>query len=211
MYKVSKIAKLAGSLFAVAVLTMGFISALAPTVAFAKPNGWTTNVVQFAGGSYELNQRGEWLEFANGSQQVRFVFRETHRDDWSVYGHDASRNMDIQLDMHRMKIRLAWPGHPMQDQYNITQADDRINGRKVSYVSMQGRSFTQEGNEWVERDGATGHVTFRFRETHRDMWSVYARDDSRQMKMQLDLHRRVVRLSWPGQEMFDWAQIMDAR
>ena len=76
---------------------------------------------------------------------------------------------------------------------------------------MQGRSFTQEGNEWVERDGATGQVTFRFREASRDVWSVYARDDSRNMKMQLDLYRRVIRLSWHSQPLLDWAPITDVR
>jgi hypothetical protein len=210
MFNLSKIAKAVGSLFAVVVLTMGFISVLAPTSAKAEANGWNTTVVEFAGGSFELNQSGVWLEFASGNPQVRYRFRETSRDEWSVYGRDASRNMDIQLDMYRKKIRLAWPGHPMQDQYNITNVSDKLNARQVRYVAMTGKSFTQEGNDWVERD-ASNNVTARFRKASRDVWSVYARDDSRNMKMQLDLYRRVIRLSWPGQELFDWAPITDVR
>lgn len=178
--------------------------------AFAKPNGKTTTVVQFSGGSFELNQRGEWQEFGNGSNNVRYTFRETHRDEWSVYGHDASRNMKIQLDMHRMMVSLEWPGHPMQDQYKITSASDRLNGRKASYVSMDGGSFTQQGSNWVER-GTSGNIKYTFREVNRDMWSVYARDDSRNMDMQLDLHRNIISLAWPGQAKFDWKPIRDAR
>ena len=104
MFKILHPAKAVGSLFAILVLTMGITGALAPTSAMAEPNGWNTTVVEFAGGSFELNQSGEWLEFASGNPQFRYRFRETGRDEWSVYGRDASGNMDIQLDMYRKKF-----------------------------------------------------------------------------------------------------------
>nr|HPE62022.1 hypothetical protein [Thiolinea sp.] len=57
----------------------------------------------------------------NGKRE-RLRFRETHRDQWSVYLGDDSRKMQMQIDVHRNWIRLAWPGHPMADQYRITSA-----------------------------------------------------------------------------------------
>lgn len=74
-------------------------------------NGRTvTQVVAGAQGQRqgEFNQTGpgQWDEVpATGGSQ--FHFKETGRDDWSVYLHDPSRNVRIQIDLHRKLILYA--------------------------------------------------------------------------------------------------------
>ena len=124
--------------------------------------------------------------------------------------HD-SRAMNMQIDMHRRWIRLEWEGHPMQDQYPITEADDRVNGRLVTQVRFPGGYFRVGRNGQWREINAAGVATNRFRETGRDAWSVYLHDDSREMDMQIDVHRNWIRLAWPGHPMADqypitWSQ-----
>ncbi|MFM9887319.1 MAG: hypothetical protein ACKVQT_30195, partial [Burkholderiales bacterium] len=70
-------------------------------------------------------------------------------------------------------------------------------GRRVSQVSFgqPGQvlgTFAQFGQAaWVERN-AQGNAVFKFREVGRDDWSVYLLDDSRGIRLQLDLHTRKV-------------------
>jgi hypothetical protein len=181
------------------------------TTAQADPNGHTTNLVRFDGGSFENAHTGEWLEFAAGNNEPRFRWRVTNRDEWSIYLRDDSRAMNMQIDMHRRWIRLEWEGHPMQDQYPITEADDRVNGRLVTQVRFPGGYFRVGRNGQWREINAAGVATNRFRETGRDAWSVYLHDDSREMDMQIDVHRNWIRLAWPGHPMADqypitWSQ-----
>jgi hypothetical protein len=175
--------------------------------AYADPNGHTTNFVRFAEGTFERTHGGVWLEFGNGNNEPRYTWRETHRDEWSVYLRDDSREMNMQIDMHRDWIGLEWDGHPMQDQYPIVEADARINGRLVTRVDFDGGAFrmTRPGR-WQEFNAA-GQATNVFRETGRDAWSVYLRDQSRSMDMQIDMHRNWIRLAWPGHDMADQYRI----
>lgn len=197
-------------------LTMNFAHMMAALIlvisglggaAQADPNGHTTNFVRFAEGTFERTHGGAWLEFGNGSNEPRYTWRETHRDEWSIYLRDDSRQMNMQIDMHRDWVGLEWEGHPMQDQYPIVEADERINGRLVTQVGFSNGSFrmTRPGR-WQEFDAA-GRATNVWRETGRDSWSVYLRDQSRSMDMQIDMHRNWIRLAWPDHTMADWDRI----
>jgi len=181
------------------------------TAALADPNGHTTNLVRFDGGSFERSHSGEWLEFATGNNEPRFRWRVTNRDEWSIYLRDDSRAMNMQIDMYRDRIGLEWEGHPMQDQYLIIESDDRVNGRLVTQVRFSEGYFRVGRNGQWREINADGVTTNRFRETGRDAWSVYLRDDSREMDMQIDVHRNWIRLAWPGHPMADqypitWSQ-----
>ena len=84
-------------------------------------NGRTVDIVRFAGGSFEEQGGGNWVEKrADGS--VAFRFREQARDDWSVYLHDASRNVYLQLDLHRRMVLYNAGSEPRRDLYPITDA-----------------------------------------------------------------------------------------
>jgi hypothetical protein len=72
-----------------------------------------------------------------------------------------------------------------------------INGRNVGLVEFnagQGKlgTYNNDGNSWVEE--ANGR-SFRFKEVNRDDWSVYLRDDSRGVNIQLDLYAKQVKYS----------------
>lgn len=91
----------------------------------APVNGRNVNVVDFGDGSGQVlgtfRQVGEsqWVE-QNRQGQTTFSFRETQRDDWSVYLHDASRNASLQLDLHRKRVGYRDTNNPqMRDVYVI--------------------------------------------------------------------------------------------
>lgn len=65
-------------------------------------------------------------------------------------------------------------------------------GRNVTFVGSQQSDFEMKANRrWVERS-KTGNGTFNFIEQNRDDWSVYLMDQSRGVRLQLDLHRREI-------------------
>jgi hypothetical protein len=76
----------------------------------------------------------------------------------------------------------------------ITKKSSRkeVNGRNVKAVNhAQGSFMAQGGGNWKEANDK-GETTFNFKETGRDDWSVYLLDSSRNVTLQLDLHRKMV-------------------
>ena len=74
----------------------------------------------FNGGRFEQTSPGVWKEYGR-SGGPRFTFRETQRDEWSVYLRDDSRNGDLQIDVHRNMISAGWDGRPRSDLYPVTK------------------------------------------------------------------------------------------
>ena len=60
-------------------------------------NGWNVIRATFDGGVFQQTAPGQWTEFGNSGQN--FYFEERNRDDWSVYLHDVSRDISIQIDI----------------------------------------------------------------------------------------------------------------
>ncbi len=183
-------------------------------------NGYNVSEVRFNGGHFRNTGRGKWTEYgADG--RVKFTFNETGRDDWSVYLNDPSRNVQLQIDIHRKWILLGDNGGPKRDFYRIASAyrnDGRVrspspapraetNGRNVKQVFFSGGSFRQTGpGRWAEFNDR-GQATFRFTETGRDQWSVYLNDSSRNVQLQLDLYRKWVGYGQNGGSKSDLYQI----
>jgi hypothetical protein len=72
---------------------------------------------------YVLVGNGQWEERApRGSTTANFKFRETGRDDWSVYLQDDSRNVSLQLDLHTTKVMYSEAGGSSRQIYTITRA-----------------------------------------------------------------------------------------
>ncbi|QFS98000.1 Membrane-bound lysozyme-inhibitor of c-type lysozyme [Labrenzia sp. THAF191b] len=84
-------------------------------------NGQNVGVVRHSGGSFTNIGNGQWQE-ADVYGTVNFHFQEFGRDDWSVYLHDASRNVTLQLDLHRRMILYEQGNGPRSDLYQITDA-----------------------------------------------------------------------------------------
>jgi membrane-bound inhibitor of C-type lysozyme len=85
-----------------------------------KVNGWNVVEVRHDRGRFRMNKSGAWVE--RGNDGARFNFRETHRDDWSVYLVDNSRNMRLQIDLHRKMVLFAVGNGPMKPLYLINHA-----------------------------------------------------------------------------------------
>jgi len=83
--------------------------------------GLTVNAVRFADGSFQETDLGKWGEFDARRHKV-FSFDEVGRDEWSVYLHDPSRSIDLQLDLHRRKVGFRFVGQPYRDLYNIVHS-----------------------------------------------------------------------------------------
>jgi hypothetical protein len=174
------------------------LSVLALPIAAQPANGRNVNMVIFGTaaaemGSFRLSAPGgEWLETGVDHSQIRFRFRETRRDDWSVYLRDDSRRVEIQLDLHTKKVMYSDAANPTpRAQYPIRDASAKMNGwlvQRVTFAGTPGGSFTKAGQEWIERAQTSPWPRFRFRETSRDDWSVSLRDDSRKVDIRLDLH-----------------------
>jgi hypothetical protein len=92
---------------------------VAAAAAPAGINGANLASVTHSGGRYEKTGDAEWTEF-NANGEASFTFQETGRDEWSVYLDDPSRNVQLQLDVHRKMITYGQGGGEKSDLYPIT-------------------------------------------------------------------------------------------
>ena len=73
-------------------------------------------------GSYENIFDLHWVEKTRDGEVInRFV--ETHRDQWTVYLLDSAREVRIQLDLWRKKVRYSDNETPIRDLYDIIWAN----------------------------------------------------------------------------------------
>jgi len=198
----------------------------APSASAIKANGRDVTDVVFASGGVTRGQyrqvgAGTWEESAAGGGGS-FQFQEAGRDDWSVYLRDSSRGVDIQLDLWRKQVLYSQDGGgEKRALYDITAANAggapgsnsvspvvepasaiNANGRTVTDATYstggqaQGH-FRQVGpGQWREESSSGGG--YAFEEVARDDWSVYLRDSSRGVDIQLDLWRKQVLYSEDG-------------
>ena len=97
-----------------APVTLNLIIAPAQAQTGTNVNGQNVEVVQTAGGSFRKQPGGGWVEM-DSSGRTAFNFQETGRDDWSVYLNDASRDVQLQLDLHRRKVSYGTNGGARSD------------------------------------------------------------------------------------------------
>lgn len=97
-----------------------------PTIQGLGADGRKVTRVAFKNGAghYRLVSPGAWIETGPTGNDTRFSFQETGRDDWSVYLLDRSRNVTLQLDLHRRWVVYQYdkPGE-RRDLYEITAAN----------------------------------------------------------------------------------------
>jgi Mannan-binding protein len=86
-------------------------------------NGRNVEAVRHSKGSFMDLGSGNWGE-ADLENTIQFQFQETNRDDWSVYLLDESRNVTIQLDLHRKKVVYGDRSNKF-DLYTITSSKSR--------------------------------------------------------------------------------------
>ncbi len=88
---------------------------------FGAAKGFNVAQVRFDGGMFTWQGQDHWIE-GSADGQPRFHFRQTGRDEWSVYLIDDSRDVRIQLDLHRGMILYGQGNSEMSDLYTITSA-----------------------------------------------------------------------------------------
>lgn len=171
-------------------------------------NGYRVQQVDFGAGGAKLGayfQTGPnaWKE-TDLQGHPTFNFVESRRDEWSVYLDDPSRQVNLQIDLHTMKIRYSDPNTPIRDQYDVLSAA-AVNGlmaEEASFGSLDGSgdmlgAYLQTGpSAWKEID-TQGHTTFEFKESNRDDWSVYLIDQSREVSIQIDIWTKKIFYSDP--------------
>ncbi|MEZ4888118.1 MAG: RICIN domain-containing protein [Chitinophagales bacterium] len=92
-------------------------------------NGETTVEVKFGrnGGNLgvfkQVGNTKTWKETGRRVGSSTFTFTETHRDEWSVYLHDQSRNVYIQLDLHTKKVMYSAGNQTKTPLYEILAAN----------------------------------------------------------------------------------------
>ncbi len=98
-------------------LLMFFFSVTFNNYIHAQVTGRNVTFVSYPSGNFKQVSAGNWQEH-NPSNTV-FNFKETQRDDWSVYLLDASRNISIQLDLFKKEIYIYWERPNRAKLYNI--------------------------------------------------------------------------------------------
>jgi hypothetical protein len=200
-----------------AMLTLGTAAAVAPAQAQvagdrAGATGGTVIQVSYDGGLFRMGPGG-WEEF-DSSARIAARFRETGRDDWSVYLHEIGTDKQVQLDLYRMRILVSQGGAPMSDLYVITSArapravsppvrSDTPYAFTVKRVNYRDGYFQAIGEgRWTEYRN-DGSVAFRFimRSIGNDVISLF--DDSRNTGVDLDLNRRMIQISFNGARFED--------
>ncbi|MFK7934291.1 MAG: hypothetical protein AB8G22_12335 [Saprospiraceae bacterium] len=195
------------------------------TTAFAgnaPVNGRNANTVEFASngqtiGAFIQTAAKEWKEDKFSGND--FNFTEVMRDEWSVYLRDASRGVNIQLDLHTKKVMYSDDQGNAFPLYTVTRALNKVNGYltcNVTFSAMAGGkklgTFAQVGaKQWKEIAADPKGNDFNFTEVARDQWSVYLRDASRGVNIQLDLHTRKVMYNVDGGSRVPLYKVMNAR
>ena len=157
---------------------------------------------------------------------LSFDFVETHRDDWSVYLHDPSRDVRIQIDLHTRKIYLSDAQTPEpRPIYDVLYAEagraaptpsPQATGRNLRSARfghgsrVLGEYRHQGGPRWQEAPADPAGSYFVFEETGRDDWSVYLHDASRGARIQIDLHTRKIYYSDAGSPRRELYDVIDA-
>jgi hypothetical protein len=165
-----------------------------------KANGKNATIVKFGNKSSSFlgtfvkeSRKNVWVQKGKRGI-VRFKFRETHRDAWSVYLVDNSRGVYISLDLHAKKVMYSDKKNKKKILlYTIVGSSGGLNGFTVSYVNVydgygnsQGSFLQEKGLNWVHKNR---RVTDGYKELGRDEWSVrLVSKKSENTKLRLDLH-----------------------
>ena len=95
-----------------------------------RANGYDAKQVSYGAGDTRLGAFVQttaklWQEL--NSEGVSFDFEETNRDEWTIYLRDASRDVTIRLDLHRLKVIYS-DAQTSRDQYDILSAVSAVTG-----------------------------------------------------------------------------------
>jgi hypothetical protein len=101
-----------------AVAAIAIVSSVA-AVAETPATGANVRSVTYPQGTYRQTGPRAWAEFDKAGKQTN-AFVEDARDEWSVFLFDPARNVRVQIDLYRKKIRYTENGGSYADLYDVT-------------------------------------------------------------------------------------------
>lgn len=164
-----------------------------------------TSIVTTDDTTIRLEPVAQWKEVAKDGK-VLGEFKESIRDDWSVYLHDATRHVDLQIDLNLKKVVLTDSNKKKLDLYAVKTSTAEVNGRNVIAVGDETKLRMTGPKAWAEG----GTDVSNFVEQSRDDWSVFIMDPHRKLSFQLDLFKKKIMIQQDGKPYVDWAPIATA-
>ncbi|HEX4961665.1 MAG TPA: hypothetical protein VF173_12550 [Thermoanaerobaculia bacterium] len=174
--------------------------------------GWLVGYAEFRTnstvGSYIETGPKAWREL-NAKGETVFEFVESFRDDWSVTLNHPSRRVSIRIDLHRQKILYSDPKTPWRDQYDVSIARSVTGWTAGTVIFSAGsgkRAFVQILSKVWEERSPDSKTEFDLHETSRDDRSIYLKDPSSNVSIQIDLHLQKVLYTdptTPGRDQYD--------
>jgi hypothetical protein len=124
------------------------IAIAAPVIAADAPaTGANVRSVAYPQGTYRQTGSRTWAEFDKAGKQTN-AFVEDARDEWSVFLFDPARNVRVQIDLYRKKIRYTENGGSYADLYDVTGSTAGIATAKAGASPPAGRSFQASNGFW---------------------------------------------------------------
>jgi len=127
----------------------------APAFAQAPVTGLNVRTAIHAQGSYRQGDGRNWGEYDLKGQKT-FSFVEEARDEWSVYLFDPARNVRVQIDLYRKKIRYAANGAPYTDLYDVVGATAGIAAPPSATLPPVRGEAVPSGPSWTSSPPAYG-------------------------------------------------------
>ena len=150
-------------MFRLAVAATMMAIAVPAFSADAPATGANVRSATYGRGVYRQTGPRTWGEFDSAGKQTN-SFVEEARDEWSVFLFDPARNVRVQIDLYRKKIRYAENGGSYADLYDVTAS---VAGAAAAAAAApaasrkQGQSFQSSSGFWNNSPvrygvGATG-------------------------------------------------------
>lgn len=167
----------------------------------------------YAMGRFEQTHNNQWVEYSDHNNS-RFDFLERTRDDWSVYLYDASRDVYIQLDLHRKKVIYRQGNQAAVDIYNIIGSNNNEYARQrydrhnpvpqpvveslirdsVSYTLADHSIMVLERkgpSSWIEYSPQDNEI-YHYEEVNRSDTTVYLLDEANHFQAEIDFKQNIV-------------------
>jgi hypothetical protein len=165
-------------------------------------------------GRFEQTGVNQWIEYSDHNNS-QFNFIERSRDDWSVYLFDASRDVAIQLDLHRKKVIYSQGNLAAVDIYNISGSRNnayvknrndrhRHNTPPPAAVSLlrDSASYTLADNSimvlerrgpsnWIEYSPQDNEI-YQYNEVGRSGSSIYLFDAASNIQAEIHFKQNIV-------------------
>jgi hypothetical protein len=106
-------------MFRLIVAAIAVMTSVPVAGAEAPASGANVRSVTYPQGVYRQTGPRAWAEFDKSGKQTN-AFVEDARDEWSVFLFDPARNVRVQIDLYRKKIRYTENGGSYADLYDVT-------------------------------------------------------------------------------------------